>query len=288
MTTQFESTVKRMKPKSLRMFSEGKVGARLATYANGIEAVMKVAHPSTMKGERSMQNGIPTAKIPSREVAFYKLSRLFGFNVVPETVLGTFEGHATSFQQYMSSAKLYDVDPRLRHPKRDKEAWSIALREVLRDSVQLQDTVKLTLLDFIACSRDRHAANYGAALDIDQGKARWRLIGWDNGCAFGLTQEKYHCVAHKHLFRHSFDLSSVWKQLQKLKRSELIDTLVPLITEEAAGHVWLRVQFILTFPHRMPWVTLSEGSDEQDAFPSYAEWFRPLVERQLMLQPSAR
>jgi len=275
--THFETTVGSMEPVSIKLIKEGKVGARLVTYPNGMQAVMKVASSKTTKNNCAMQRGLPTAKMPMREVAFYRLSKLLGFDVVPETILHTFHGVPASFQQYVTSARIYDLDQRLRHPEKNKEAWVIALRETLRDKVPIEDTLRLTVLDFLAAARDRHGANYGARLEISSGKARWRLIGWDNGCTFGLTQERYHSVGHKYLFRYAFDLSSVWSALLSVKRSSLQSAMRGLLDEESVDHVWHRIQFMISFPHRMPWKTLSQGSDTPDTFPSYAEFFRPMT-----------
>jgi len=275
--TQLETIVKRMKPVSIKMIAEGNVGARLVTYPNGAQVVMKICSSVTTKNQRTTQRGLPTETEPKREVAFYRLCKLLGWDIVPETVLGEFAGFPASFQQYMTAAKLYDVEPRLRNPGKNRVAWQIALRETLRDKVPFEDTLRLTVLDFLAGSRDRHAANYGVRLDVSANKARWRLIGWDNGCSFGLTQALYKCVAHKWVFRYAFDLSTVWDDLRRIRRSELASALSGLIDDEAIDHVWHRVQFVLTFPHRMPWKTLSQGHDDGDSFPSYAEWFKPML-----------
>lgn len=269
------------KPASIKMLAEGKIGARLVTFKSGLQAVMKIASSVTTKRNRDVQRGLPTKTFPDREVAFYKLSEVMRqhdakFDVVPETVLGEFNGYKASFQQYATSAKLYELDPRLRNPK-EHATWVIALRETLRDKLPVADVARLTILDFLACARDRHAANYGARLSLDGGKAGWRVVGWDNGCTFGLTQENYHCVAHKYLFRFAFDLEPVWKALQTVKRSEIVNALKGLVSDAEADHVWMRVQFVNMFPHRMPWVTLSNGSDSSDAFPTYAGFFRPMA-----------
>lgn len=275
--TMLETCVKLFKPTSVKMLAEGQVGARLVTYPNGLQAIMKIASAKTTKRGTGEQKGIPTETMPKREVAFYRLSKLLGWDVVPETVLHDFHGFPASFQQYITSAKLYDVEPRLRNPGKNKDAWVIALRETLRDKVPFEDTLRLTMLDFLAGARDRHAANYGVRLDVTNGKARWRLVGWDNGCTFGLTQARYKCVAHKYLFRDAIDLQPVWDALRAVRRPELQSALIDLIGSEAVDHVWLRLQFVLAFPHRMPWRTLSQGHDESDAFPSYAEFFKPMV-----------
>jgi hypothetical protein len=276
-TSQFEMCVRKFEPQSIKLIAEGKVGARLVTYKTGMQAIMKIALTKTTKRKSDLQKGIPVETMPKREVAFYRLSKLLGFDVVPETILHNFHGYSASFQQYVTSAKLYDLEPRLRYPEKDKGAWVIALRETLRDKVPTDDTLRLTVLDFLACARDRHAANYGVRLDVSGPKARWRLVGWDNGCSFGLTQERYQCVAHKYLFRYALDLEPVWKSLLAVRRSDLHAELCDFIDGEAVEHIWHRVQFITLFPHRMPWKTLSQGSDSPETFPSYAAFFQPMV-----------
>ena len=228
--TFFEHIVTTQKPKGIRMMSEGKIGARLCTYKDGTQAIMKIGTAASTKTDRAMQRGIPTEFLPEREVAFYRLSRVIGFDVVPETVLGSFQGFPASFQQYVTSAKLYDVEPRLRKTK-DREAWAVVLRTTLRDVVPFADTLHLTVLDFLAASRDRHAANYGTRLDVSSGKTLLASDWMGNGCAFGLTQEMYHCVAHKHLFTYAFDLESVWERLQNVKRSSIVQALSGLISD---------------------------------------------------------
>lgn len=281
MTTAFEISVKQLKPEKMSLLKEGKVGSRLATYSNGIQAVVKIASTVATKRNRELQRGLPVTTFPRREVAFYRLCKILHkydpkFEVVPETILGEFEGVTASYQQYTTSARLVAIEPRLRKPN-DREMWAISLRETLRDKLPPSDTLRLTVLDYLACSRDRHAANYGARLDIVDGKACWRAIGWDNGCSFGLTQKNYHCVAHKYLFRFAMDLEPVWDALQKIQRSDLVSGLGGLLLDEEIDHVWLRVQFMLLFPHRMPWITLSQGNDDVDSFPTYEKFFTPMA-----------
>lgn len=280
--TVFAATVKRAKPESIALLAEGKVGARLVTYPNGIQAIMKIASPATTKRDREFQRGLPVKTFPWREVAFFELCKMLceydaKFDVVPETVLGDFEGYPASYQQYTTAAKLYEIEPRLTRPG-NREMWVIALRETLRDKFPGSDILCLTVLDFLAGSRDRHAANYGARLDIDSGKAKWRIVGWDNGCAFGLTQAQYHCVAHKYVFRFAMDFAPIWSALQKVKRSDIVKSIHGLLSDEEIDHVWMRMQFMMMFPHRMPWVTLSQGQDDIDSFPHYANFFKPMAD----------
>lgn len=275
-TSVFQHIVTTQQPAKLEMIHEGKVGARLATYGNGMQAVVKIAEASAPKKQsRTTQCGLPIRSLPRREVAFYRLAKLLGFeSVVPETVLGAIDGESASFQQYVQAVKLYELAPRLKNVQ-DHDAWVVAFREAMRE-VPREDVVRLTLLDFIAGQRDRHGANYGVRIDIKDGKARWRLVGWDNGVAFGKTFERYKSVAHKYLFQFSFNIENEWSAVENMRRSELDHALDGLLLGDAIEHTWLRAQFVLAYPYRLPWCVLSQGAETDGSFPAYETYFNPL------------
>ena len=115
MATAFEHIVKHTKPAKVQMMREGKVGARLATYADGLQAIMKPQEEVSAKKGKPRQSGIPIRRIPQNEVAFYQLAKLLHFtDVVPETVLGDHEGNLASFQEYVHSKRLYEIQPAMR------------------------------------------------------------------------------------------------------------------------------------------------------------------------------
>lgn len=275
MTSAFRHIATTQQPVKVDMITEGKVGARLVTFRTGLQAVMKLAEKSAAKKQsQTKQYGIEIRSLPKREVAFYELSKLLGFEVVPETVLGTYEGETASYQQYVRSVKVYEIEPKLKDVE-NEDQWVVAFRELMRQFPE-DDVTQLTLLDFLACARDRHGANYGARLDVKDSKARWRLIGWDNGVAFGETMERYHCVAHKYLYRFSFNFSKFWDKLEHLRHADLQDALEGLIEGSEIEHVWLRLQFLLAYPQRLPWHVLSQGAQSPSEFPSYASYFKPM------------
>lgn len=283
MTSVFEHMVRETSVQKLQLLNEGKVGAYLASYRGGL-AVMKLAVDRTPKKGKRGAYGIPARLMPRREVAFYRLAQLLGFeSVVPETVLTTYRGKATedlpvqaSAQRYVHAMKLGEVDKRLVTTE-DYEEWIVCFRETMRKFPR-EDLQKLTLLDVIACSRDRHANNYGVVLELTDDKARYRLIGWDNAASFGGTFRRYHNVVHKLVFRHSFDLEPYFDKLHSIRRREFEDALMVLDDHTAVQHAWLRLQFILEYPHRLPWHVLSEGHDDPDTFPTYEDYFTPVVD----------
>lgn len=271
MTTAFAHLVRTTKPISVKMIAEGKVGARLATYENGVRAVMKPSEAVSAKRGKAAPHGIPVVSIPRREAAFYNLSKLLGYtDLVSETVLAVWEGIPVSFQLFVNAAKLYELDTRLKNPE-SEDKWTVAFRETMRH-FPTTDVLRLTLMDFIACSRDRHGGNYGARLDKDM---NWRLAGWDNGESFGDYQTRYHCVAHKYYYANTFPVDAEIPMLARLDHGDVAAAL-DMLSPTQIDHVWYRIQFVLEYPQRLPWSVLSQGAEGPKDFPSYEEHFKPV------------
>lgn len=275
MTSLFEHTVTEHQPVKVEMIAEGKVGARLATFKNGVQAVMKLAEDRSPKKGKKQSYGIPVSTLPYREVAFYQLNKLCDFDVVPETVLSHYKGVPASYQQWIQATKLYEIDKRLMNLD-DEDTWVVAFRETMR-SFPMNDALQLAVLDVLACSRDRHGANLGARLAIESGKARWRLFGWDNGASFSTKFTRYHNVVHKYIFRFAFDLSPVWQKLNDLRQGAMDEALSGLLSDEEIEHTWLRLQFMREYPYKLPWSVFSQGAESPNDFPSYADYFKPLA-----------
>lgn len=275
MTTPFAHMVQETTPQKVELLDEGKVGAYLATYRGGT-AVMKLALDKTPKRGKRAAYGISSRTMPNREVAFYRLAQLLEFtSVVPETVLTSYKDTSASAQRYVHAMKLSDVDHRLLETE-DHDEWVVFFRETLR-KFPVSDLQKLTLLDMIACARDRHANNYGVVLEVNDDSVRYRLVGWDNAAAFGLRFSRYHNVVHKYVFRHTFDLEPYFDKLHSIRRDDFNDAVYGLLGSEQTQHAWLRLQFILEYPHRLPWHVLSGGQDEPGEFPPYVEYFEPVL-----------
>jgi hypothetical protein len=263
--------VTKTKPCSVELIPEGGVGAFKATYRTGT-AVMKLATPRTPQGGKRAAHGVAAETMPYREVAFYELAKMLGLQeVVPETVLTEYKGCPASAQEYLHAMQPEDIDERLKDSD-EWEAWLVAFRETMR-RVPKSDLVKITLLDFLACARDRHANNYGVVLQFGSGDENLRLRGWDNAASFGLGFKRYHSVVHKAVLKHSFDIAPYWDNLARQEESSFIPRLSGLIGEEEAKHTWLRLQFVLRYPHRLPWAVFSRGAVDSQPLPSYAHWF---------------
>ncbi len=250
----------------------GKSGAQLATYNNGLKAVIKAVKKLSPQGKPT-QRGIKVSSHPRREVAFYKLARLLGFeSIAPEVVLLP---NGSSAQMFMPASNFVDFNSHLQ--SRSDEKWLEGLRKVA-SLVPREQWRMLLILDIIAASRDRHSNNLGLQLKIQANKVGYGLMAWDNACTFGLTFEKYHNVFHKYLFRQRVDLDPFWPKLEKLTRRDFTDTLGDNLTTEEIDHAYLRLQFMLEFPYRLPFQIMSKGEDDNDKFPSYASYFSPLRE----------
>jgi hypothetical protein len=276
MTTAFEHIVTTTKPAKVELFREGLVGARLATYPDGLQAVMKPCDERSLKAGKKHQKQIPIRRLPFNEVAFYRLAKLLNLkDVVPETVLGSYGDQHASFQQYVLSKKLYDVEPAL--TKLDSEQqWVSAFTGLVERHKLEADMAKVSLLDFLACNRDRHGGNYGVRLQLESMKPGWKLVAWDNGVTFGQAFERYHCVGHKYLFRDAFPVEPLWGRLETLTRGGLQEALGDLLDAQQIDNVWLRAQFALEFPYRLPWRVLSKGAQHAADFPSWREYFTPM------------
>ncbi len=267
----FKHMVTKTEPLKVELIEDGRVGAFKATYRTGL-AVMKLATPKTPRSNKRAAYGIAAETMPYREVAFYELAKLLSMeDVVPETVLISYKGVPASAQLYLHAMHAEDVDKRLKDDS-DEDAWVVAFRETLR-AVPKSDLVKLTLLDFLACSRDRHANNYGLVMQPTSGKEKLRLRGWDNSATFGSGFDRYSSAIHKAVLRHSFDLSPYWGKLASVRKDVIIPRLSTLIGDVGAEHAWLRLQFVLEYPHRMPWAVFSRGSDDAEDLPSYSNFF---------------
>lgn len=276
-------------PKHDELATTGRTGAIVGKWSNGLKAIIKVSHKELPDG-KTTQRDLPAKTQPFREVAFYQLAQMFGWqDIIPETVLTEYLGRPASAQLYMPASKLTDLQPYLKKDKSDDEKkWITALRLACQ-RVPTRDWLRLMVLDMVACSRDRHINNVGLRMVIsgDGERPLYHPIGWDNSTSFGLTFAKYHNVFHKYLFRHTLNLSRYWKELESFSLSDFQDAIgstksaqgktVPLLSELEVEHAYARLQWMLEYPYRLPWKVCSKGHDDANGFPSYKSWFVPLT-----------
>jgi hypothetical protein len=284
--TLFKQTVLTQKPIKGLVLSDkgpkegGRSGAVLATYANGVRAVLKIAK-KTMPNGKPTQRGLSVWSQPCREVAYYKLAEMIGWHdLVPCTVLLPTKT-PISAQRFVLAARMEEIEPRL---KTDGDPnWHkylvLAARRASRG-----DWLRLVILDLIAGHRDRHANNAGMVLDMqtDEGSKhplpRWKPIAWDNATSQGADGfSLYRSVYHRDLFTHILDLEPHWDTLRQIRRDDVFDAGSGLLDPVECAHNYRRLEFLRRYPYRLPWAVMSQGRQGKDAFPSYASFFSTLT-----------
>lgn len=247
--------------------SGGFFGAQLATYDNGYKAVIKTADTKDSRyPKRRSFRGIPLNTVANREVAFYELSKILGWDhLVPETVeLNTKTGAFSSAQEFVPSIAFKDIDPKM--SDKSNHRWIHYFKAVAR-KFSIDDWRKLVLLDLIANSRDRHTK--GIVVRYPGPK----IVAIDNSISFGLTFARYRCLYHQYLFPKLFNFVPYKHHLARFKLADFSPLgrfLRPLEVE----HVFRRIEFLLEFPYRIPFKTISQGETGLNDFPSYKEFFK--------------
>lgn len=269
--TDFQKTVLTMQPTKIEKIGEGRFGAHLASYNNGWRAVVK--HSESKKAFRQL----PCDQAHLREAAFYRLSQLFFPGVVPETYVTKIRDIECSAQKFTPGIQPRDYDKKLFKTKRDDFTGN--LKDVLYKAAPRDDWKRLTLLDLIANSRDRHGKN----LLIRPG-ADIPLVAIDNGYSLGKTFRSYRNVFHRYLFFYHLHAPHLLRELEEIEYKAIEDALVPLLDPVYAYNVMRRIEWVLEFPHRLPWRVISKGATRTVDFPSYKRWFS-VGFRQLPLEP---
>ena len=280
--SEFSDIVIKEKPRKLQKAPGGKSGALLATYDNGVKAIIKVSKDKLPSGHRK-QRGIAASLHPTREVAFYRAAEMLGFeDIVPETVLTTkaVEGALSSAQKFVPAHHLNELQPKLKNI--DDPHWGSTLAETCM-AVPKKFWKHLLALDILGGVRDRHANNVGLLVRTEDDRPIYRLVAWDNAVSFGKAFDRYHNVFHKYLFRRSVDLGETWHALDGLRRADLRDSVGEYLQPDEVEDAYLRVRFFLDFPYRLPWKVCSKGDDSPHGFPDYKAYFDPVVERPLHL-----
>jgi hypothetical protein len=272
--TPFAKTVTTRTPVEVRPAVEGKNGALVAEYADGTRALLKPRRERSPSGQLR-QRGLPVSSAPQREVAFYRLAKLVGYEaLVPETVLTekAVDGVLCSAQAYVTAYHLKRLCPRLKDTQDEK--WGAWLARASL-TVPKKFWRQLLLLDIVAGSRDRHANNVGVTATLAGERMIYRLVAWDNAASFGLTFDRYHNVFHKFIFRKSVDWDAVWPVADAVTIEGMNDALGGLISDEEIAHAFLRLQFFRDYPYKLPWLVCSDGNDGPNDFPARERWFTP-------------
>lgn len=250
------------------------MGALVAEYADGTRALLKPRRERSPSG-KLRQRGLRVSTAPEREVAFYRVAKMVGYDdLVPETVLTTaaLDGVPCSAQQYVTAYHLKRLCPRLKDTQDERWGDWLARASLV---VPKKYWRRLLLLDVLAGSRDRHANNVGVTATLSGERMVYRLVAWDNAASFGKTFDRYHNVFHKFIFRKAVDWDEVWPVAERVTRDGLTAAIGDLLSPEEVEHAYLRVQFFLSFPYRLPWRVCSDGKDGANEFPRYSDWFTP-------------
>lgn len=280
--SEFSDLVTKEKPKKLDRAPGGKSGALLATYENGVRAIIKATKDKLPSGHRK-QRGIPAQLHPTREVTFYRAAQLLGSaDIIPETVLTVkaVPGVVSSAQVFIPAYHLSKLAPKLKDI--DDPGWGSLLADTCL-VVPKTFWKRLLAVDIVGGVRDRHANNVGLVMHVVDDKPAYRIAAWDNAVSFGKTFERYHNVFHKYIFRRSVDFDEAWYALDKLNISEMRDAFGEYLQPDELYHAYLRARFFIDFPYRLPWKVCSKGNDGPHDFPDYRTYFDPVVETPLHL-----
>lgn len=270
MASAFHKLITENEPTEVKPLSKGKSGALIATYRNGVKAVIKRAKRRMPSGKKT-QRDLSVKSQPFREVAFYELNKLLGFDLVPETVLTVYKGKTASAQLFIPAVTLVDLEPKLQKGP-GSTGWRSHVIETCK-TVPKKFWRQLLTLDIIGGARDRHTNNVGIQMRIKDDQPIFRLIAWDNATTFGKTFYRYHNVFHKLLFRKSVLFDDMWPVLHQVTHDDLMGTLSPYLSTDEVDHAYKRMRFFLDYPYRLPWKVCSLGHDSSNEFPPYTDYF---------------
>lgn len=251
----------------LKSMGIGKFGAQMATFPNGVKAIVKA-----QVFDNSPFRGIPRDSMHEREVMAYRFDRdVLGFNIVPETYMTRVGVKKASTQEFVNGLAAAQIVPKVFNKSLDdwKERVAKLAALVPQDEVQ-----KLVAMDLVIGSRDRHAKN--AIFNLDIGKC-WAI---DNGASFGKNLALYRNVFHKYFYLKNFSLSDdIAKALANVTPQACDDVLIWLDKRERDA-VYARAQLVLDKANKLDFYTLSKGHLNNNEFPSYGRWIRSFLHRE--------
>lgn len=266
--SKFHETVTTQKP-DLKTIGKGRFGAKLATYENGVRAVIK---PERFGND--LFRGIPSDELCRREVLAYHFDRdVLKFNIVPETLIGKFgKSSRASIQEFKQGYVPKDIVPKVFN--REQEDWKQRVAK-LASMMPAEDTQKMILMDLVIGSKDRHAAN--ALINVDAKK----LYAIDNGVAFGKSFKFYRNVFHKYLHFKSFTPTKEMLKAVEAVTLPVCKEVLIWLTDAEQEAVYARAQFVLEKSDKLDFWTLSKGNLGQNDFPSQSRWIRSFLHRDL-------
>lgn len=245
----------------------GKFDAKLATFPNGVKAIVKA-----QVFDNSPFRGIPRDTMHEREVMAYRFDKdVLGYNIVPETYMTRIGVKKASTQEFVNGLVPAEIVPKVF----DKSLpdWKERIAK-LASLVPQKEVEKMIIMDMVIGNRDRHARN--ALFNLDIGKA-WAI---DNGASFGSNFSLYRNVFHKYFYLKRFKPSDeTLKALANVTMSACDDVLIWLSQKEREA-VWARAQFVLEHHKRLNYWTLSKGRLHNAKFPSHDKELRSFIFRE--------
>ncbi len=239
--------------RNIARFEDGKFNAKIVEFEDGTKGVLKERLHST-----DVFRGVVKEQFHLNECAFYEMSRLLRFEVVPETVWTTYSGQPASLQRYVYGKHAEEFIPGIFD--RSDEDWKLKISE-LGSRVSPADVKRIIVLDLLMNNTDRHDRNF---LVSDTGKV-WAI---DNGTSGAKFLKYYMNVLHMFLLMDRFSLTSdIEKYLLRMTPLRLKRRLGKFQTDYET--VWKRLQFILTNKENLSFRKLSRGNYGKDDFPSY-------------------
>jgi hypothetical protein len=258
--TEFEKAVKTTKPIKVTKIGEGRFHARLAEYADGWKAIIK----------RAMHDGVfrklPTVLAPEREEAMYHVSQLIYPGVVPETYKIKHDGETSSAQLWVPGFHVRSYDSKVFN--KDRDDFYTNIKKVCYQAAPKEAWKRLTMLDIIANSRDRHGKNV-----MVRPKRAVPFAAIDNSFCLGLTFRGYRNVFHQYLFNWHYYDPALLREVGKLTVKDFVNAIGSLLPTIYGEHCMRRLEWVQEYPHRLPWRIMSQGAERSIDFPTYEEWF---------------
>lgn len=206
-------------------------------FDSGITAVARVK--TRKKQGKVFKRGLPVSSLIYREMAYYNLDRLLGFDLCPDSTFGSYEGHEAVFCAWIEAQPVAKLAGKMLTPtsKRGKLKVKRGLHQV--DTLQIVQSV---IESVIACSRDAHSGNL-LVQDMRDGKRLW---SFDNEASFGYRFDRFYDYLHLVYFFNRFSVPLYIKDLlAKIEHQDLSEALGGLINDLEVEHTYRRVQYLL-------------------------------------------
>lgn len=273
----FEDTVNDSEIVKETPLGQGKTGAILVEYANGVRGVRK---PASL--HKRPFRGIPRNQLWINEVAAYRLDQAcFKYEIVPSTCF-THDKHGIpcSIQKYTKGFTAPDIVPNLFNPS--VPGWKERMARFFA-MVDRKGIMKVILFDLVTNNVDRHAKNliFPSISGVAPGSSH--PVAIDNSSIGGAYLQFYRNVFHKYMFLTSFECpDELLEPLRRQTADDYYNALTGLYTpkrrHELARDIAARAKWVVQRRHDLPFYTLSKENLNNDHFPAYASELNAIKE----------